>query len=184
MVADSHNSGKKTAEDLTAALWLAEQSTSDAMMKRLAQRGFDDIVANFLIIVYLLEPGETSRAVLAKETGLSRPALNRLLRPLIERGYVEPITKPNGTRSPLVRQTTRGIELISAYREVNLELQALAAKTLGKDNAVRVHQQLDRLRSVFASIATGSRVAAPPPSPKSTQSEQTEDDHTDCFFFK
>jgi len=150
--------------DVAAAIWLAEQSTSTAVMARLAAHGFNGLTPQTLSIVDLLDSNGATRASLAERAGLSRPALNRLARSLIELGYLEQISGSNGARVPRVRPTAKGIALGAACRKIRIEVQTLVAETLGEDGAARLSQHLQKLRAVFAAIASSrpAGIARPP----------------------
>ena len=184
MVADTFDPADRSpGDDVTTALWLAEQTASAAVMQRLVARGFDDLTPELLAVACLLDPGETSRAVLARQAGMQRRSLNRLLRLLMKRGYVEEIDRPNGGRTKLVRHAERGAALSSARREIFVELQTIAARTLGTESAVRLHQHLDRIRSLFSSIAIGPHRGAPRRRQKTASDDrevEPSSKHIDC----
>jgi len=106
--------------DVTIALSLAEQSTTTVMMARLSARGYRDVTASALSVIALLNRLGTRRVGLAKRTGLSRPALGRALRTMVEGGYVEQIADPDDGRVPLLRLTNKGVALGDACRAVSV----------------------------------------------------------------
>ncbi len=127
---------------------------SKAILSRLSARGYDDLGQASLSIIPLLGGSESMPADWSGRTGLSRKVLRRAINLLIDRGYVEQVSDPDRIRAPHLRLTSRGIALGKACREVDIELQTLAAAALGPDGVKRLRRQLDGLRASLSAQAS------------------------------
>lgn len=154
---------RRSQRNVIAAMEVAERTMSKAILSRLSARGYDDLGQASLSIIPLLGGSESMPADWSGRTGLSRKVLRRAINLLIDRGYVEQVSDPDRISAPHLRLTSRGIALGKACREVDIELQTLAAAALGPDGVKRLRRQLDGLRaSLSAQASDGERMPIAP----------------------
>lgn len=135
--------------DVAPAIGAAGRAVIAAMMVRVAARGFDGMTPAFAGLIPLLDATGARPTVLAQKSGVTKQAVSQLVRELEARGYVEQVSDPTDTRAKIVRLTKRGVALREACLQVRGELQALAAKTLGKGRLAQLQKDLLRLATAF-----------------------------------
>jgi len=132
-----NRSGPAKIDDIAPVIGAAGRSLIAAMMVRLTARGFDGMTPAFASLIPLLDADGARSTVLAQRASVTKQAISQLVRELETRGYVEQVRDPTDTRAKIVRLTKRGVALRDACMQVRGELQALAARTLGKRQSDR-----------------------------------------------
>lgn len=137
--------------EIAPLLMHAARAQLAQVMRRLAALGFDGLTPAFAGVIPLLDAKGSRATVLAQKAGVTKQAMSQLIRLLEQRDYVEQVTDPSDTRAKVIRLTARGVALRKACDEVRKDVQAQAAKTLGKADLSKLHRDLSRLISAMNS---------------------------------
>lgn len=136
--------------DIAPVIMQASRSQLAAMMSRLSARGFEDLTPAFASIMPMLDATGMRSTLLAQRAGVTKQAMSQLVRLLEERRYVEQVPDPSDTRAKVIRLTKRGVALRKACFEIRQELNATAARTLGKKNLEKLQDDLAKLIRSFS----------------------------------
>src|SRR5262245_22826888 len=135
---DAEPSGPPLIGALLRVPWEAVQRH---MLERLHERGYDDFDPAYLAIFRYPGPQGSRPTDVATQLGVSKQALNYLLRELEGRGYLEREPDPDDPRSKRIVLTKRGVAAVGVIREAVAEVEAAWEKELG----VRPFAQLREL---------------------------------------
>jgi DNA-binding MarR family transcriptional regulator len=114
-----------------ALLRIPWEAVQQHMLERLHERGFDDFDrAYFTVFRYGVREGARPTD-LAAQVGISKQALNYLLRELERLGYLRRDPHPDDRRSKRIVLTGRGVAAVGVIREAVAEMEAAWAKRLG-----------------------------------------------------
>lgn len=103
------------------------------MLRRLRERGFDDVEAAHLTVFRYPGPQGERPSQLAARLGMTRQALNYLLGELERLGYLERRPDPDDLRSKRIALTARGLAMATAMRDAVTEMEAIWARQLGAE---------------------------------------------------
>ncbi len=92
-------------------LW---QQTYPEMLRQVSAAGFDDIRLAHWPVLQWPGPDGQRPSVIAERAGISKQAVNHVLRDLERLGYVELRADPRDSRARLVELTARGDALVEA----------------------------------------------------------------------
>ena len=140
----------KVELDIARAIGAASRGMTAAMMARVAAYGYDDMTPAFASLMPLLETAGARPSALAERAGITKQAMSQLTRELEERGYVEQVADPTDTRAKLVRLTKRGVALRNACAKVRVELEAIAAGTLGRARLTQLRRDLLKIGAALS----------------------------------
>ena len=112
------------------------------MLKRLHERGFDDLDQAHLSVFQYPGPQEARPSELAARLRISKQALNYLLGELERLGYLARRPDPDDLRSKRVVLTPRGTSVIVAIREAVDEVEVAWAKQLGPQRFAQLRNLL------------------------------------------
>jgi DNA-binding MarR family transcriptional regulator len=101
------------------------------MLEHLHERGFDDFDPAYLAVFRYPGPQGERPTDVAARLGVSKQAINYLLRELERLGYVKREPHPDDLRSKRIVLTKRGTAAIGVIREAVTEMEAAWAKKLG-----------------------------------------------------
>src|SRR5262245_55016327 len=101
------------------------------MLARLHERGYDDFDPAYLAVFRYPGPQGARPTDVAAQLGVSKQALNYLLRELERLGYLEREPHPDDLRSKRIVLTERGVAAVGVIREAVVEVEAAWAKQLG-----------------------------------------------------
>lgn len=145
-----------------ALLRLGWQSFRKKIFERVREAGFDDLQPVEVQLfryptIANLRPGQ-----LAEEAGLSKQAVNDLLRQLDRKGYL--VLKPDETdgRARLISLTPRGAELMELVRSASQEVMADWNEIIGR-------KRLNDLRLALIDILEAERAGQTSGPPLSTR---------------
>ena len=116
------------------------------MLERLHERGFDDFDAAYLIVLRYPGPQGARPTDVAATLGISKQALNYLLRELERLGYLEREAHPDDLRSKRIVLTERGAAAVGVIREAVAEMEAVWAQRLGPKRFVQLRNLLLELQ--------------------------------------
>jgi DNA-binding MarR family transcriptional regulator len=118
------------------------------MLQRLHERGFDDVDAAYLTIFRYPGPQGARPTDLARRLGLSKQALNYLLRELERLGYLERGPHPDDLRSKRIVLTKRGVAAGGVIREAVAEVEVAWEEQLGPERFAELRDLLLELNRI------------------------------------
>lgn len=143
------SSNPDRARTLGALLRAGYAGLADRLYGRLAARGYADIrPAHSAVLRHLAAEG-SRLTELAAEAGMTKQSMAYLVGYLEERGYVGLGPDPADGRARLVRLTARGQRLVDTLLALSAELEAEAARELGRNRIDDLRQTLTDLARVF-----------------------------------
>ena len=144
----SNSSSRFTEEEpvgpplIGALLRFPWEAVQRHMLKRLHERGFDDLDAAHLNVFQYPGPQGARPSELAGRLGVSKQALNYLLGELERTGYVERQPHPDDQRSKRIALTDRGMAAVVVIRDAVGEVEAVWAEQLGADRFAQLRALL------------------------------------------
>ena len=129
-----------------ALLRIPWEAVQQQMLARLHERGFDDFDPAYLTIFRYPGPQGARPTDLAAQLGISKQALNHLLRALERLGYLEREPHPHDQRSKRIVLTQRGLATVGVIREAVAEMEAAWAKQLGPKRFTQLRNLLLELQ--------------------------------------
>ena len=115
-----------------ALLRLAWQSFRRRIFERVQSAGFQDLQPVEVQLFRYPTIAHRRPSQLAEEAGLSKQAINDLLRQLERKGYLELVADARDRRAKLVRLTARGSELMECVRTASAETTRDWGEILGE----------------------------------------------------
>lgn len=127
-------SGRTTRRiDLARQLARLARAMDRAVDGRLHRLGYDDVRPGHLAVLLDLERGGARSAQLARRAAMTRQSMGELVADLEGLDYVERRPDPSDRRARLVLPTGRGLILIAHARRAATEVEADAARRLGRE---------------------------------------------------
>jgi len=114
-----------------ALLRVPWEAVQRQMLERLHERGFDDFDPAYLAVFRYPGPHGARPTDVAARLGVSKQALNYLLRELERLGYLGRELDPDDLRSKRIVLTERGSAAVQVIREAVAEMEAAWAEALG-----------------------------------------------------
>jgi len=133
---------------LGALLRLANQTTSEQLVRWLETSGFDDIQpAHSAVIQPLWDLPDGARlTALARQSRITKQSMSALVDHLEKHGYVERVPDPDDARASLVRLTARGRVYGKAVRQFGRDFEQELAKRVGARRIEELRTTLELLR--------------------------------------
>lgn len=150
--------GRLAAELLAASAWFDE-----ALLARLAARGWPRLSATRSRIFLALSRGPVRVSDLARKLDISRQAVHKLLDSLEDDGLIQRRTDKNDRRAHQVALTDRGHDLARDAGRLLPQLEQELAQRIGSDHVGALREALARERG---------------PAPTSEAASARPDDHT------
>ena len=116
------------------------------MLERLHERGFDDFDRAYFAVFRYPGPQGARPTDVAAQVGISRQAINYLLRELERLGYLEREPDPDDLRSKRILLTERGIAAVGVIRDAVAEIEAAWAQRLGPKQFAQLRNLLLELQ--------------------------------------
>jgi DNA-binding MarR family transcriptional regulator len=114
-----------------ALLRIPWEAVQQHMLERLHEGGFDDFDRAYFAVFRYPGPQGARPTDVAAQVGISKQALNYLLRELERLGYLELEPDPDDLRSKRIGFTERGIGAVGVIRDAVAEMEAAWAVRLG-----------------------------------------------------
>jgi DNA-binding MarR family transcriptional regulator len=124
-----------------AMLRIPAQAIHHRIIHQLNRGGFEDLSLPHIAVLQFPGPDGVRPGRLAERAGMSKQAMNQLLRSLEAMGYLVRHDEKNGGRSRIVRFTTRGHSAFAKITEILREVEQEWSTVLG----AREFGQLKRL---------------------------------------
>lgn len=131
-----------------ALLRLPWEAVQQRMLERLHESGFGDLEPAHLNVFQYPGPQGARPTDLATRLGISKQALNYLLRELERLDYLERRPDPDDLRSKRITLTTRGTAAIHVIREAVGEVETAWAQQLGRERFSQLRTLLLELNNV------------------------------------
>ena len=125
-----------------ALLRMPWEAVQRHMLKRLHERGFDDLDPAHLNVFQYPGPQGARPSELAHRLRMSKQALNYLLGQLEQLGYLDRLPDSDDLRSKRIALTPRGTNAISVIREAVAEIETTWAQQLGPKRFTELHNLL------------------------------------------
>jgi DNA-binding MarR family transcriptional regulator len=114
-----------------ALLRIPWEAVQQHMLERLREGGFDDFDRAYFALFRYPGPQGARPTDLAAQVGMSKQALNYLLRELERLGYLEREPHPDDLRSKRIVLTERGVAAVGVIRDAVAEMEANWEQRLG-----------------------------------------------------
>ena len=114
-----------------ALLRIPWEAVQQHMLERLHERGFDDFDRAYFAVFRYPGPHGARPTDVAAQVGISKQALNYLLRELERLGYLELEPHPDDLRSKRIFLTQRGVAAVGVIRDAVVEMEAAWEQRLG-----------------------------------------------------
>ena len=116
------------------------------MLERLHEEGFDDFDRAYFTVFRYPGPQGARPTDYAAQVGISKQALNYLLRELERLGYVEREPHPDDLRSKRIVITERGVAAVGVIRRAVAEMEAAWEQQLGPKRFAQLRDLLLELQ--------------------------------------
>jgi DNA-binding MarR family transcriptional regulator len=114
-----------------ALLRIPWETVQEHMLERLRERGFDDFDRAYFAVFRYPGPQGARPTDVAAQVGISKQALNYLLRELERLGYLELEPHPDDLRSKRIVLTQRGVAAVGVIRAAVAEMETAWEQRLG-----------------------------------------------------
>lgn len=118
---------------LGALLRMPVDVIRERMLSALHDEGFADLTPGHMLVIRYPGPNGLRPVELAAQIGMTKQALNYLLRQLEEGGYLERVEDPEDQRSKLVSVTDRGWRAVEVMRSAVEEVEREFAEAHGEE---------------------------------------------------
>ena len=129
-----------------ALLRIPWEAVQQHMLERLHEQGFDDFDRAYFAVFRYPGPQGARPTDVAARVGISKQALNYLLRELERLGYLEREPHPDDLRSKRIVLTQRGIAAVGVIRDAVAEIEAAWAERLGPERFAELRSLLLELQ--------------------------------------
>jgi DNA-binding MarR family transcriptional regulator len=135
--------------DLPALVSLAAPSVNQAVVARLADRGFEGVKVSHGYVVQRLLVAEPTIGELAESLGMTQQGASKQVADLERLGYAERLSVVGDQRQKAVRLTEHGRAMVEATRAVRRELETAVARRVGRARTDEAKEVLGALLDVL-----------------------------------
>jgi DNA-binding MarR family transcriptional regulator len=136
----------KTRDMLIGALLrVPAQAIHRRIIKELNAAGFDDLSMPHMAVLQFPGPDGVRPGTLAERTGMSKQAMNQLLRSLENLGYIIRSDAPDEGRARIVRFTKRGRAAYSRVHGILRDIEQEWSAELGPEDFAQLKELLSRV---------------------------------------
>jgi DNA-binding MarR family transcriptional regulator len=128
-----------------AMLRIPAQAIHHRIIKDLNEAGFDDLSLPHIAVLQYPGPDGVRPGKLAERAGMSKQAMNQLLKSLEAMGYLARQDETNGSRARIVRFTKRGHAAFAAILEILREVEREWSAELGPTEFAQLKRLLFRV---------------------------------------
>ncbi|MEO8230315.1 MAG: MarR family transcriptional regulator [Chloroflexota bacterium] len=128
--------------DFARQLSLLAKAMDSAVERRLNRLGYDDIRSGHLVVLLDLGRDGARSTELARRAGMTRQSMGELVADLEALGYVERQPDTGDRRARIVLPTGKGLILVAQARRAVTEVEADAARRLGRERFLQLGQAL------------------------------------------
>ena len=141
-----------------ALLRVPAQAIQARIIQELNAAGFDELRLPHMAVLQFPGPDGVRPSLLAERAGMSKQAMNQLLRSLENLGYLVRSDLPDTTRARVIRLTRRGL---AVYTRVQVILEEIEREWSAELGPARFTQLKELLLVVWQSPLAGSEKARP-----------------------
>ena len=136
----------KTEDMLIGALLrVPAQAIHRRLIHELNAAGFEELRVPHMAVLQFPGPDGVRPGMLAERAGMSKQAMNQLLRSLEAHGYIARSDAPNGGRARIVRLTKRGQAAYAKIHEILREIEQEWGTELGPKDFAQLKELLSRV---------------------------------------
>ena len=128
-----------------ALLRVPAQAIHRRIIRELNAAGFDELRLPHMAVLQFPGPDGVRPGALAERAGMSKQAMNQLLRSLEGVGYIARADAPGASRARIVRLTRRGRAAYARVHEILRDIEAEWASALGPGPFRQLKQLLLRV---------------------------------------
>jgi DNA-binding MarR family transcriptional regulator len=143
-----------------AMLRIPAQAIHHRIIQELNQAGFEDLSLPHIAVLQFPGPDGVRPGRLAERAGMSKQAMNQLLRSLEAMGYLVRRDEKDGGRSRIVRFTMRGHSAFAKITEILREVEQEWSTVLGAKEFAQLKRLLFRVWQSDLVKIPGSSVSA------------------------
>jgi DNA-binding MarR family transcriptional regulator len=146
MPSSSKSSPVKTRDMLIGALLrVPAQAIHRRLIKELNAAGFDELLMPHMAVLQFPGPDGVRPGTLAERAGISKQAMNQLLRSLEGLGYVVRSDAPDEGRARIIRFTKRGRAAYSKVHDILRDIEREWSAELGPKDFAQLKELLFRV---------------------------------------
>ena len=136
----------KTGDMLIGALLrVPAQAIHRRIMRELNTAGFDELRLPHIAVLQFPGPNGVSPGTLAERAGMSKQAMNQLLRSLEALGYIVRSDAPDEGRTRIVRYTKRGRAADAKIHDILRDIEHEWSAELGSKHFAQLKELLSRV---------------------------------------
>jgi len=136
----------KTADMLIGALLrVPAQAIHRRIIRELNRAGFDELRLPHIAVLQFPGPDGVSPGTLAERAGMSKQAMNQLLRSLEALGYIVRSNAPDEGRARIVRYTKRGRAADAKIHDILRDIEHEWSVELGSRDLAQLKKLLSRV---------------------------------------
>jgi DNA-binding MarR family transcriptional regulator len=128
-----------------ALLRLPAQAIHRRIIKELNAAGFAELRLPHMAVLQFPSPDGVRPSTLAERAGMSKQAMNQLLRSLEDLGYIARSDAPGESRARIIRFTKRGRAAYSKIHDILRDIEHEWSKELGATRFVQLKELLCRV---------------------------------------
>ena len=111
----------------------------------LAERGYPQFkISYFAVLMNINENGKTNKEI-AAAAKVSKQAMSRFVKELVEMKLIQVTTHPEDNRSALLKLTAKGRDMVNETKDVMLQLESHYEKAIGKKAFLNYKETTARL---------------------------------------
>ena len=118
---------------------------TDWAAEGLPNLGYNDFKVGYMPLLMNIHPHGTTNNELAKEACVTKQAMSKVVKELIELGYITTEEHDKDKRSSIICLTTKGKNLVLTVRKKIAEVEKEYEKTLGKKKFTEIKEALSQL---------------------------------------
>ena len=132
--------------DLASYLGIVAPALNEAVVERLAGRGFEGVKVSHGYVVQRLLDAEPTISALATSLGITQQGASKQVLDLERLGYAERVSVAGDQRARSVRLTRRGRAMVDAAREIRDDLER---RVVERTSGVRVRHAKEVLAALL-----------------------------------
>jgi len=125
-----------------ALLRVPAQAIHRRIIKELNVAGFEELRVPHMAVLQFPGPDGVRPGTLAERAGMSKQAMNQLLRSLESLGYIVRSDAPEGGRGRIIRLTKRGRAVYSKVHDILRDIEREWSAELGPERFARLKELL------------------------------------------
>ena len=143
--AEMSNSSRTEAMLIGALLRVPAQAIHRRIIKELNAAGFEELRLPHMAVLQFPGPDGVRPGTLAERAGMSKQAMNQLLRSLEGLGYIARSDAPDEGRARIIRLTKRGRAAYSKVHDILRDIEREWSAQLGPKDFTQLKELLSRV---------------------------------------